>query len=224
MSDQKCIREMVYNLLMEDILSYEYRPNDILTEKYLVEKYGYSKTSVREALLILCEEGVLRSIPRYGYEVIRITTDDIREMLQYRYMLEVSLLQRKIDWFTEKQVIRLEEINKKCTNTDKNIWEHWKYNSEFHLKMVSYCGNSYAERMLHRTMNHLKCAYAQCYWNDLNEFSLSMDTRYHENIIQCLREKDIDTLILNIRKDLCEFGGPSLYIDLGAEESVKDFK
>ena len=64
---------------MEGIFSGEYKPNQILNEKELVEKYGCSKSPIRDALITLCNEGVLRNIPRYGYEVIRLTKEMVED-------------------------------------------------------------------------------------------------------------------------------------------------
>ena len=64
------LKQTVYNAIMEDIFSCTYLPGDIINEKSLIEKYECSKSPVRDALQALCAEHVLRSIPRYGYEVI----------------------------------------------------------------------------------------------------------------------------------------------------------
>lgn len=207
MSDLNSKREIVYNLIMEDILSMEYKPNDILNEKNLIDKYGYSKTSVREALLALCEENVLVNLPRYGYQVVRITTEDIWEMLQFRGILEIGVLSLAYDSFTEEQLATLEEIDRKCTQADDDLWEHWKYNTEFHLTLVSYCNNSYADEVLRKTMHRLKRGYAQFYGASRQTASFSIDTSYHKDIIRCLRNKDLENLRLFIRKDLNMFGG-----------------
>ncbi|MDD7602685.1 MAG: GntR family transcriptional regulator, partial [Firmicutes bacterium] len=79
---ERSLKETIYHAILEDILSLEYRPGEILNEKTLIEKYNCSKSPVREALLALCADHVLRNIPRYGYEVIRLTTEDIQEMIQ----------------------------------------------------------------------------------------------------------------------------------------------
>jgi DNA-binding GntR family transcriptional regulator len=89
---------------------------------------------VREALLELCADNVLRSIPRYGYEVIRVTRDDVRDMLQYRYILERGLLLEHFRTLSDTQIDRLSDINEKCSKA-ADIWEHWAYNTEFHLKL-----------------------------------------------------------------------------------------
>ena len=89
---QPSLKEKIYNAILEDILSHQYEPSDILNEKSLVEKYGCSKSPVREALLALCSDNVLRSIPRYGYEIVRLTMDDVFDMLNFRLVLESGLL------------------------------------------------------------------------------------------------------------------------------------
>ena len=53
MRASKTIKDIVYREIMNGILSSEYKPNDILTERELTEKYGYSKSPVREALVAL---------------------------------------------------------------------------------------------------------------------------------------------------------------------------
>ena len=66
------IKSRVYNAVWNDIIDGAYDWNYVFNEKSLVEKYGVSKSPVRDALLELCKDNVLRSIPRYGYEIVRI--------------------------------------------------------------------------------------------------------------------------------------------------------
>ena len=90
------LKETVRNAILEGIFSGEYQPGDILNEKSLIEKYECSKSPVREALMTLCNERVLRNMPRYGYEVTRLTMDDINEMLEFRLYLEHGIVSRVI--------------------------------------------------------------------------------------------------------------------------------
>ena len=200
------LKDTVYNAIMQDILMHEFRPNQILNERMLVERYSCSKTPVREALVSLCNDHVLRSIPRYGYEVIRLTTDDIREMLQFRYILESGMLQLCYKSLTDKQLSRLEELDESCTRESGDVWRHWACNSEFHLKLISFCGNTFSLDALERCMNCLKRAYAQFYWDRWDRESPPIDTRNHALIIQSLRERDIDRTLLHLKDDLNDFG------------------
>ena len=210
MNNPVSLKDSIYKSILQDILSYEYKPNDILNEKALVEKYGCSKSPVREALLELCADNVLRSIPRYGYEVIRVARDDVRDMLQYRYILERGLLLEHFQTLSDTQIDRLADLNEKCRKA-ADIWAHWAYNTEFHLKLIFFCGNSYAAESLRRCMDRLKRAYAQFYWDDPGGVHFSMDTRNHEAILQAIREKDQAALANALAEDMNDFGGKRLY-------------
>ena len=60
-------RNQIYNSILESILNLEFQPEQIISEPYLISKLNCSKTLVREALVSLCDDGVLKSIPRCGY-------------------------------------------------------------------------------------------------------------------------------------------------------------
>ena len=62
----KPLTSMVYERVYSSIINGEITGNDILTESGLVSQFSVSKSPVREALILLCEEGVLKSIPRMG--------------------------------------------------------------------------------------------------------------------------------------------------------------
>ena len=85
---KKNLKEIVYDSVLNSIYSSEYRANEIITETSLIQKYGYSKSPIREALTALCHEGVLKNIPRCGYQVIALTSEDVQKMLEYRMVLE----------------------------------------------------------------------------------------------------------------------------------------
>ena len=56
---KETLKERVYRGIYEAVTNGEYRPNDILTENQMIEKFGVSKSPVREALVELCKDGVL---------------------------------------------------------------------------------------------------------------------------------------------------------------------
>ena len=51
---KKNLKEIVYDSVLNSIYSSEYRANEIITETSLIQKYGYSKSPIREALTALC--------------------------------------------------------------------------------------------------------------------------------------------------------------------------
>ena len=73
------------------------RPGTQLQEKDLAEKYGVSKSPIRDALLRLQEQHLIEVLPRKGYRVTPIKMNEIGEMYEMRSILECSCVRRLID-------------------------------------------------------------------------------------------------------------------------------
>src|SRR5262245_30353865 len=78
----------VYEALRRDILEREFDPGEPLTEQGLSERYGVSRTPVREALAKLERDRLVRVVPKKGAFVRSVSHDDVRELYQIREVLE----------------------------------------------------------------------------------------------------------------------------------------
>lgn len=203
---QKNLKELIYDAILEGIYSSEFRPNEILTENALIKKYGYSKSPVREALTALCHEGVLQNIPRCGYQVVALTSDDIEQMMEYRRILETGMLRTHFSLFTAQHIKKLKEISILCNKTTDDVMEHWIYNADFHIALASVGRNEYLCAQLRTCMNTLWRAYAQLHWNKWSKYSIPADMKYHDQIIEAIQNQDLDHAILCLENDLGDFG------------------
>ena len=86
-SQEMNLKEQIHHHLFSDIVNGVYTPGSILHEKNLMEKYGVSRAPIREALIQLCSEGVLRNLPKRGYEVTEISAEEIQNIIRYRISL-----------------------------------------------------------------------------------------------------------------------------------------
>ena len=93
----KLVRVDVYERLRSEILACTLRPGTQLQEKDLAEKYGVSKSPIRDALLRLQEQHLIEVLPRKGYRVTPIKMNEIGEMYEMRSILECSCVRRLID-------------------------------------------------------------------------------------------------------------------------------
>lgn len=200
------LKEAIYHSIFEKIVNGEYKPNQILNEKELVLQCGCSKSPIRDALITLCNEGVLRCIPRYGYEVIRMTRDDIMQILNYRLILESGLLYSCYDRITDAQLTELANVDELCNCSVDNVWTRWSNNQSFHSLLASYSSNEYACLRLSESMQQLKRAYAQFLWNEWDSMTQPKDMRYHSQIIQQLKNHNIEKAIEYLKADLADFG------------------
>ena len=77
-----------YDRLLTGIALGDYAPGSALNEKKLAAQLGVSRTPVREALLRLRLEGLVRVIPRGGIFVAETSVRQIREITEVRLVLE----------------------------------------------------------------------------------------------------------------------------------------
>lgn len=78
----------VYDRLLTGIALGDYAPGSALNEKKLAAQLGVSRTPVREALLRLRFEGLVRAIARGGIFVAETSIRQIREITEVRLVLE----------------------------------------------------------------------------------------------------------------------------------------
>ncbi len=78
-----------YQQLKADIVSCRLVPGTMLGAQQLAERFEVSRTPVHEALKALCQDGLLKVVPRVGYIVTPVTVADIDEIFDLRLSLEV---------------------------------------------------------------------------------------------------------------------------------------
>ncbi len=83
------LMEQTRAVLRDDIISLRLRPGEKLTVDSLSERFGISRTPVRDALNALVEEGLVTVAPRVGYYVVDLSTEDIKEISGIRRMIEL---------------------------------------------------------------------------------------------------------------------------------------
>ena len=65
-SKKQLLSEKIHDEILEMIIKNATDEDMVLNEGRLMEVFQVSKAPVREALIKLCAEGVLQSVPRYG--------------------------------------------------------------------------------------------------------------------------------------------------------------
>lgn len=80
--------ERLRAMIEEEILSFKLRPGDKLDESRLAEKYGTSRTPVREALRQLSSNGLIEIRPHKGAVVVKLGIRELVELLEVMAELE----------------------------------------------------------------------------------------------------------------------------------------
>ncbi|BBH70214.1 GntR family transcriptional regulator [Actinoplanes sp. OR16] len=85
----RSLSTQVYHLLRERIISGDLQPGQRLIEREICEQLEVSRIPLREALPQLEADGFIRTLPRRGAMVTRLTLHDIEELFDVRESLEV---------------------------------------------------------------------------------------------------------------------------------------
>jgi DNA-binding GntR family transcriptional regulator len=80
-----------YLMLERDIVTLRLAPGQLLTEAYLIERFGMGRTPVREAVQRLAWEGLMEIRPRAGVAVAALDPADFAKVLEARRGVELVL-------------------------------------------------------------------------------------------------------------------------------------
>jgi DNA-binding GntR family transcriptional regulator len=87
----------IHILLRREIIAGRLLPRTMLSEQELSQKFGVSRTPVREALIKLAEENLVETYPQYGSFVAPITLQDVFDSQFVREALECSAIQLAVE-------------------------------------------------------------------------------------------------------------------------------
>ena len=84
--------EMVFEILKQEILELELKPGQMISENELCERFGVSRTPVREAVRRLQEQGFVNTVPYSGTQVTLLNLNNIKQMIYMRVAVETMVM------------------------------------------------------------------------------------------------------------------------------------
>ncbi|WP_020610956.1 GntR family transcriptional regulator [Sediminispirochaeta bajacaliforniensis] len=206
MAKKMTLKEQVHDKILDLIIQNRIPMHEFLKEGELATRFKVSKAPIREALIELCNENIIRNIPRSGYQIIQLTERDIHEATQFRLILEIEglhLAAKNIHPDKMKQLKAMVEETNYIENqhfVDLQSW--WENNTKFHVTLNSMSDNSLITDALNRTIHLLWRAIAQLFWDKPAEEYLSYNDHTHEDIYAALSEGEIEKAEQLLRHDI----------------------
>lgn len=99
--------EQVFETLKREILDLKLEPGRMISENEICERFGVSRTPVRDALRLLQEQGFVETVPYRGTYVTLLSLDNIKQMIYMRVAVETMVLR---DFLKVQNPMTLEEI------------------------------------------------------------------------------------------------------------------
>ena len=188
------LTDTVYRKLREEIFNAKYKPNVLITERQIAEKYGVSKLTAGEVLHRLCSEGHLTSYPRSGYMVTTLTPTEVLQLGRIRFALESLVLETLCSGVSDDEIRGLRRYIIENPETNSNSTAS---NNRFHMAMALLTSDHFLVSMLQDVLGSLSRVEQvipierQHNWQD-----------YHEEILNALLARNLDKAIEYLEKDI----------------------
>jgi DNA-binding GntR family transcriptional regulator len=105
------VKAVIYTCLRDWILYTTLKPGQKLNERNLAERFGVSRTPLREVLQLLAQQGLLQIRSRQGVFVAPILTSHVREVFEVRLPLEKAVARLAAERAGEADISELEALS-----------------------------------------------------------------------------------------------------------------
>lgn len=137
------LKDKVYLFLKDEIAQGNLKPGERIKERDIAQKFGISRTPIREALLQLEAEGFVKFLPRRGIIVRELTVKEITDVWQTIGILEGGAGALATTRMSQRDLSILEELTKKMQKAlDAEKYDEYnRLNLRFHETFLKKCGN-----------------------------------------------------------------------------------
>ena len=202
------LREKILETIRDAIMSGALKPGEKVAEPELADRFGISRTPIREAFRQLESEGYLTVIPRKGAVVTAFSQQDIEEFYAIKSILEGYAARLACDKLTDRDMDRLESINARLKQMadEGDVGHFFKVHNDFHDLFIKAAANDKLIEMINSLVSRFK---------RLRVASLSLPGRMsisvqeHEKIIDAFRKRNGELAERLVRKN-AEYGGKVL--------------
>jgi len=195
------LRDKVYHIIRKAILERELKPGKRLTEMEISNKYGISRTPIREAFRKLESEGFLTIVPRKGAIVTDLNEQTVLEFYQIKGALEALAGRLALKNFTEEDIKELEELNNKLKSFEKedntSLEDFNKIHNQFHRKFIVLSKN----KLLIEILDNLTKRYLRFRLMVEHTDFIDEVIAQHEEIIDAFKKNDEELVSKCIKKN-----------------------
>ena len=173
---KKSLADMIAETLKQQIKEGTYRAGDKLpTEPELMKTFGVGRSSVREAVKLLVNMGVVRvqqgsgtfvAVPSNNDDVnIKMSTADRTELDEVRKILDIAIVEKAVARRTEKDIERMRaSLEKRKVNAEKGLLEECiEADLNFHIAIADAAPNRRLANIYRSAATHLLSEFNRIY-------------------------------------------------------------
>ncbi len=146
------LADEVYDQIVSAIMNLEIGREDRLIQEKLATDLGISRTPVREALMRLEQEGVLRKSAQGGFRLYQMSDQEVRELYQTRAAIEGQVARILAENHTPANIEDLRQtITKEENIASDSIRDYFEANRNIHRRFVELANNRFLLEMFDMT-------------------------------------------------------------------------
>ena len=183
------LREKIYKDIRNDIMQGKLLPGQRVVESVLVERFKVSRSPIRESLRRLESEGMITLEHNKGITVSRLSSQEIEEIYNLRWLLESYAARLSAERATRNDVAYLKDLNSKLKAAARNydLMSWIQNNVLFHDFLSENSGNGNLTQVL-STIKRRVYRYHYMIIRIPGHFKTYLDQ--HEGILKACENKD----------------------------------
>jgi len=153
------LRDQIYDILKRRIVFREIESGKKINEEDLAKSLGVSRTPIRETLLRLEHEGIVKIIPRRGAFVVSQSKEKVMDLFEVREVLEGLVARLATENMNRALFDRLKRSLEKVSSVDGDNNRLLKYTPadvEFHALLLEASDNELLKNMMESVNIHLQ--------------------------------------------------------------------
>ena len=137
------LREKIVETIRNAIVNGQLPSGTRVAEPELADKFGISRTPIREAFRQLESEGFITVIPRKGAVVASLSAKDVSDFYDLKAVLEGYAARCAAKKLTEKDLVKMETVNRQmeAAALKRDLRKVLALHNEFHDVFLTACGN-----------------------------------------------------------------------------------
>lgn len=141
---RRSLHDELIDRLRELIVTGDLKPGSKVPEQNLAEKYGVSRTPLREALKVLASEGLITLTPNKGATISALTLDDLEEAFPIMGALEALSGELACQQITDEDVAVIRKLHDQMIvhYQAEEMPEYFRCNQDIHNKILEAADNA----------------------------------------------------------------------------------
>ncbi len=183
------LHDEVARRIRDLIVEGELAPGARVPERELCERFGISRTPLREALKILASEGLVDLQHHRGAVISQLTSESVDEMFQVMEALEALAGELACTHATDGDIAAISALHEQMLShhARRDLSEYFKINQRIHEAIVNAAGNALLAQ-IYRSLN-MRLRRAR-YMANLSPPRWDQAVAEHEQILAALAARD----------------------------------